>query len=245
MSWEATNWAVKQLAGSPGAKIVLLLLADRADERNSCWPSQERLAEESEQSVATVRRRLRDLESLGLIWTERRNVQGRKRATNRYVLAVSSSAQSDTQTRSTAQTDVLPLKSEHIYRSTVSAKPPLEPPVEEPPLFTPVDRFDEFWSVYPRKDAKQPAKDKSWPKAVTKVGAPLLIEKARQYAEWLVRENKQAFAMMPTTWLNQERWNDERRTTTVTNMDGHRAVYQEMCENENGSHHRNIPELEG
>jgi pyocin large subunit-like protein len=51
MSVDALSWAKKQRAGSPAAKCVLMILADYADEHGVCWPSQETLARESEQSV--------------------------------------------------------------------------------------------------------------------------------------------------------------------------------------------------
>lgn len=91
MSWEATNWAVRQTAGSPVAKLLLLLLADRADENHSCFPSLKLLAQESESSVATVKRHLDRLRDAGLIEWTRGGVpmgQGRFGASNRYVLAV-------------------------------------------------------------------------------------------------------------------------------------------------------------
>jgi hypothetical protein len=62
MSWEATAWAVEQTTGSPHAKLMLLLLANRADEDGICWPSQINLAEQSEQSDDTVQRHLSKLE---------------------------------------------------------------------------------------------------------------------------------------------------------------------------------------
>lgn len=94
MSWEATNWAVRQTAGSPVAKLLLLLLADRADERHSCFPSLKLLAQESESSVATVKRHLDRLRDAGLIEWTRGGVamgEGRYGISNRYVLAVTES----------------------------------------------------------------------------------------------------------------------------------------------------------
>ena len=66
MSWQATAWAVKQTAGSPSAKLLLLTLANYADADGCCWPSQEVLAVDTEQSVDTVQRRLKKLIDAGL-----------------------------------------------------------------------------------------------------------------------------------------------------------------------------------
>ncbi len=50
-------------------KIVLLALADHADQNGICWPGQERLAEVTGLGIRTVRETLKDLESSGLIET--------------------------------------------------------------------------------------------------------------------------------------------------------------------------------
>src|SRR5437016_5469423 len=67
MSWQATAWAVEQTTGSPGAKLMLLTLANYADDTGCCWPSQETLARDTEQSLDSVQRYLKKLEKLNLI----------------------------------------------------------------------------------------------------------------------------------------------------------------------------------
>ena len=56
MSWIVTAWAIKQKTGSTRRKAVLLALANYADPTGVCWPSQERLAEDTEQSVDSIQR---------------------------------------------------------------------------------------------------------------------------------------------------------------------------------------------
>ncbi len=67
MSWQATEWAVKQKTGSAHRKLLLLLLANRADEDGICWPSQINLGDQSEQSPDTVQRHLKALDEGGFI----------------------------------------------------------------------------------------------------------------------------------------------------------------------------------
>jgi hypothetical protein len=62
MSFRATAWAIEQKTGSPHSKLILLLLANRADENGICWPSQINLAAQSEQSADTIQRHLERLE---------------------------------------------------------------------------------------------------------------------------------------------------------------------------------------
>ncbi|UYO49664.1 helix-turn-helix domain-containing protein [Rhodopseudomonas palustris] len=70
MSWQATAWAAKQRTGSPACKLILLALANYADANGAAWPSQETLAADTEQSVDSVQRRLKQLVKLGLIRAE-------------------------------------------------------------------------------------------------------------------------------------------------------------------------------
>lgn len=67
MSHQAINWAIEQRAGGPSPKATLWSIANYANENWCSWPSQRTIAEESEQSLDTVQRRVRDLEEEGLL----------------------------------------------------------------------------------------------------------------------------------------------------------------------------------
>ena len=54
MSWEAQAWAAKQKTGSSSRKLLLIYLASFADANHECWPSQKRIAEETEMDRKTV-----------------------------------------------------------------------------------------------------------------------------------------------------------------------------------------------
>lgn len=86
LSIRAIAWALKQQVGSSSGKCLLLVLANYADEKGTCFPGQKRLAKETEQSVDSVQRRLKDLEMLGLISRERRGGRGAGRASDLYKL---------------------------------------------------------------------------------------------------------------------------------------------------------------
>lgn len=88
MSFQASTWALAQKVGSPSAKCVLLALANYADEYGECWPSQATLSRETEQSLDTVQRRLRDLEKLGLIYRRRQAKANGWRGADAIVLLV-------------------------------------------------------------------------------------------------------------------------------------------------------------
>jgi hypothetical protein len=84
-AYAAPAWAAEQRVRDVGSKAVLLTLAAYADEDFTCYPSQERIAAETEQSVRQVARQLSFLESLGLLSRSRRYVQG-NRSSDRYLL---------------------------------------------------------------------------------------------------------------------------------------------------------------
>ena len=67
MSFQAMAWAAAQKTGSPARKALLLAIANYADEEGICWPSRETLADDSEQSVDSVDRHIKELETAGFI----------------------------------------------------------------------------------------------------------------------------------------------------------------------------------
>jgi Helix-turn-helix domain len=67
MSWQALAWAMKQKAGSPGCKLLLLALANHANQHGHCWPSQAALADCTELSMDSIQRHSRELHSAGLL----------------------------------------------------------------------------------------------------------------------------------------------------------------------------------
>ncbi len=73
------------------------------------------------------------------------------------------------------------------------------------------DRFDEFWSIYPRtKDGKAPAQ-RAWAKAMKdKVDPQVIIDAAIARGRWW-EQAKTPHSKRPhaSTWLNDRRWTDE------------------------------------
>lgn len=87
MSNEAINWAFRQTAVKSTAKFVLVVLADLADERHSCYPSQRHIAQKTSTGERTVRDALTALEDAGLIRREHR-YEDDQRTSDRYFLHV-------------------------------------------------------------------------------------------------------------------------------------------------------------
>jgi len=91
------------------------------------------------------------------------------------------------------------------------------------------DRFEEFWSAYPRvrrRDAK--AARKAWDKAVRAIRgrdgpggddpAAFLIRRAKQYADSELGSGE--FSKMPASWLNAGSYDDDDQAWSVCQSNG-------------------------
>lgn len=66
--WAAVpNWVVRDPEIDPLVKLLYLVLSSRAGRKGVCWPSQERLAQETGRSVRTVQRYLDQMRESGLL----------------------------------------------------------------------------------------------------------------------------------------------------------------------------------
>jgi helix-turn-helix protein len=88
MSIQAMNWAIAREVAPPTRKFVLVLLANYADERNTCFPGQELLARNIGICTREVRRHIAALEEAGLISRERRQRVNGSRTSDRFTLNI-------------------------------------------------------------------------------------------------------------------------------------------------------------
>lgn len=76
MSLDATRWAWQQSDLRPTAKLMLLAFADRADENHRCFPSIQRLEQDTGLDRKTIFACISYLESTGLVTVQRRQGAG-------------------------------------------------------------------------------------------------------------------------------------------------------------------------
>jgi hypothetical protein len=86
MSVQALSAAFAVRGVSPSEKLTLLALCNFANERMECWPSQERLAEDTELGERTIWAALKSLEAKGLITRTRRTRVDGSRASDMITL---------------------------------------------------------------------------------------------------------------------------------------------------------------
>ena len=90
-------------------------------------------------------------------------------------------------------------------------------------------KFDVFWSLYPRRDARVVAKQK-WDKAVKKTPADTIISALQSQIDAGRFTCDREFMPMAKTWLSQERWNDEIVSQRVASAaDGLAERYRDAC----------------
>ena len=124
MSVHVTSWVLRHSPATLGDRLVLLVLADKADEDGTnAWPSVATIAAESRLSERQAQRCLRNLEQTGQVVRHGRHRNGNQRH-GTYVYDV---------VMSVPKGDILSAKGDihDIQRVTpMSPDPSLEPPIE-------------------------------------------------------------------------------------------------------------------
>lgn len=91
MSMELMVLAMKVKVGNPLRKLVLVKLADNANDNGECWPSYQHIAEQCEISRSTVKSHIRDLEAAGYLTRVYRK-SGTLNQSNIFVLTLENGA---------------------------------------------------------------------------------------------------------------------------------------------------------
>ena len=192
MSWSALDWASKQKAGNGTNKLVLISLANYADDTNTCFPSFKTLVNITELSRSTIIRSIKDLEKRRLINIKERFVDindSKRQTSNLYTLLVGF------QNETTQYQNETPPSSSKELQLTSNKKPIIYS-----------DDFNNWWNLYPRKSgAKLKAYD-SFLKITDKViNFDELYSYTVKYKN-SVHGKDEKFIPHATTWLNQRRW---------------------------------------
>jgi hypothetical protein len=78
--------------------------------------------------------------------------------------------------------------------------------------------FDQFWASYPRRTGKGLAR-KAFTKAIQKTTLTVMLDALQwqcRQPQWL--KDGGTFVPHPSTWLNQERWDDEPFHNRMPNL---------------------------
>lgn len=211
-------WVMEQESTTTGTdRLVLLSLANHANDHYECWPGIETIMREAGiVRRQTVKTSLGRLEARGLL---RRDINAcpdvripRDRRPNLYVLAVQTGAREPLARGHASRSDggTLPVGTGARFPCP---KPSVEPSVEPSAARTAAPAaFVEWFKIYPRSDGKIAA-EKAWNRAIgssRKVTADSLTEALRTQVKIWNRENRDP-KMVPYAqkWLNNRTWEDD------------------------------------
>ena len=220
--------AMQLKVGNPTRKLVLLKLADNANDQGECWPSYQNIADHCEISRRSVIAHINALEEAGLLRKISRKGTHHGNASNIFVLSLDGEKSAPPKTKNTnglaGENNSLP--SEHISppseldalgggeprspRTSHSFEPVIEPIVCNTSHSTD-SAFEVFWSAGMVKTNKKRAL--SLFQSICKKQKLEPFEFANKLADDVKRRlaaGQFGFnSLHPTTYLNNERWNDD------------------------------------
>ena len=206
MSTKCLFWALKQAVGNPYQKLILVSLADIANEKRECWPSHQYLMERAECSRSSVIRHLKELEKKGLIAVRRRTDENGMKASNIYRLPDVSERHNDVSQRhkgSVTETQGGSVTETHNTPTLLDT--PNDTPI-------PVPLFEVFYSAYPRK-AKRGDAERAFKKlkATPEIVESLLADIAARIAQgaWDANGPDKQYIPYPASYLNGKGWEDD------------------------------------
>lgn len=192
---------------SDRAVRLFAILARYADADGRAFPGRPKLAKRLRCSSSSIDRAVEELAAIAAVVTTARFRDDGSRSSNDYWLWPS-----------TPPVGVALLTSDE--GGLVTGDDALSPPVTTQSKTQVIQNqliendarggFDTFWTAYPRKVAR-PEAEKAWNAAVTKAKvdpAAVMAGLAAWSAYWAAR-NAPEFVPHPSTWLRQQRWNDE------------------------------------
>lgn len=180
------------------AGFCMILANCHNAETGKCNPSIKWISHRFNCARSTVFKYLDEAESLGILRRQAQYIDGRQTTSNIEFLYAGQSPGDRTSEGLSGQTHEGP--SGRIQKQEVGK--------QEINIVS--QQFEEFWSLYPRKTAKKPARTK-WNR-LTKTDREAALNHIRS-KPYEAREAQ--FIPHPSTYLNQERWNDQPDLLTI------------------------------
>ena len=212
--------------GNPLRKMVLIKLADQANDDGYCWPSYETLAYSCEISRSSVINHIKWLAKNDFLWIEKRyDKDAQKNLSNIYHLTLSKGKQAK-DVGGVAATPVQEMNHEgvvqEIHHPSVGDTPkPIIESISKPIIESNDwinESFEAFYESYPNKKGRGQAQ-KTWnnvflgkgdhkkPSNPVELFETIMNAVKTQTPEILLSEP--SFRKHPSTWLNAQAWLDE------------------------------------
>ncbi|ELD5840357.1 helix-turn-helix domain-containing protein [Escherichia coli] len=220
MSMNLMAKAMNIKVGNPLRKLVLIKLADNANDNGECWPSYQHVADQCEVSRSTVKSHIRALEEMGLLKREFRR-KGELNQSNVFYLTLDDAQQIQPESGGAGAAP----RTYHSFEPVNEPKNIMFEHVRTECEKTP-DRHEEtdkafeeiFWCAGMRKAGKKNAASafrtqfREWRKTTRGTAS----EFATMLAEDIACRNGKQFGfdrLLPSSYLNGQRWNDEKPET--------------------------------
>jgi len=200
MSWDAVGLAAKAKCQNPTAKLVLIMIANYADENFSSYPSYKKLSELCGCDERTIKRAIKSLVADGMVEVMARYNDDGKQTSNTYTLKLS--------------------RGDNIAGVGVTNMPPNTIRVKQKNNTKRGDKyapdFLEWWNVYPRNDGSKAKAFQSWKQATdTHIGIRDLFLATCRFKTTTHGKDKR-YIPHATTWLNQRRWETVVEAQAIT-----------------------------
>ncbi|EDA0701311.1 helix-turn-helix domain-containing protein, partial [Salmonella enterica subsp. enterica serovar Mbandaka] len=220
MSMNLMAKAMSIKVGNPLRKLVLIKLADNANDEGECWPSYQHIADQCEVSRSTVKSHIRALEDMRLLKREFRR-KGELNQSNVFYLTLDNAQQIPPESGGAGAAP----RTYHSFEPVNEPKNIMFERVrtkceKSPERHEETDKaFEEiFWCAGMRKAGKKNASSafrtqfREWRKTTRGTAS----EFATMLAEDIACRNGKQFGfdrLLPSSYLNGQRWNDEKPET--------------------------------
>jgi len=219
MSFKLMVQAFEARVGNPLRKLVLIKLADQANDNGVCWPSYETLAFHCETTRRSVITHVKQLEADGFLRVERvYDKEAGKNKSNRYHLTIEKESLSDGENNSLvkefhhpSENISPPLVKEFHHPSEGASPKPITESINIESINEPVIAFDEFWEAYDKKIDRTKCLAK-WEKLSEQQHQEIMSN----VHAYVAANNVKQYRKNPLTYLNGECWLDEIITSQPT-----------------------------
>ena len=222
MSVKALTWAFEQPINAT-EKVVLLALADHANEDGLCWPSISLLVKRAHVGERTVQRAIQSLEDAGFIARERRVRENGSDTSNLYRLIFDkvSHGVSGGVKLAPHEGGVTQTGGEGVTQTGGEGGPDDTPRTiiknrkKEPSVISYDADFADFWSAYPKRpnNSKAAAKVKYTLARKRGVSHETIMAGLKEYAAMrnaaVANGDNPHFTKMAETWLNKAGWEND------------------------------------
>ena len=199
MSMNLMAKAMNIKVGNPLRKLVLIKLADNANDNGECWPSYQHVADQCEVSRSTVKSHIRALEEMGLLKREFRR-KGELNQSNVFYLTLDNAQQIQPESGGAgAARGGGAGAAPRTYHSFEPVKEPVNEPIavgasvdesvrvrSNRPEYSP--EFEQAWLVYPKRAGgnSKSAAFKAWKARLNEgVNPETMLEGVKRYAGWV------------------------------------------------------------